>query len=117
MLSTAGSRPPTSVHPSPNNALQRTAAGGRIFLVFHALSRQPLSLSLEALGPGSLPSVLRRHAGSRSSAVERVPVRPVSASVPRASRFLRTRFPGGSTHHSPAGGQSVPVQPLCRRGA
>ena len=39
---------------SPNNALQRTEAGGRLFLAIHALLRQPLSLSLEALGDSTV---------------------------------------------------------------
>ena len=34
----------------PNNALQRTEAGGRLFSVYHASSRQPPSLSLGPLG-------------------------------------------------------------------
>lgn len=34
----------------PNNALQRTESGGRLFCVFHALRRQPPSLSLGPLG-------------------------------------------------------------------
>ena len=34
----------------PNNALQRTEAGGRVFSVFHVLRRQPPSLSLGPLG-------------------------------------------------------------------
>ena len=42
---------------APNNALQRTEAGGRLFLAFHVLRRQPPSLSLSSLG-GS-PSLLR----------------------------------------------------------
>ena len=39
--------------PSPNHALQRTEAGGRLFSAYHASSRQPLSLSLSPLGPES----------------------------------------------------------------
>ena len=35
---------------TPNNALQRTEAGGGLFSEIHVLHRQPLSLSLEALG-------------------------------------------------------------------
>ena len=37
----------------PNHALQRTEAGGRLFLAFHVVLRQPLSLSLSSLGPRS----------------------------------------------------------------
>ncbi|MBE7157816.1 MAG: hypothetical protein INR62_05180 [Rhodospirillales bacterium] len=43
-------------HPSPNHALQRTEASVRVFSVYHASSRQPLSLSLAALGPATTPS-------------------------------------------------------------
>ena len=38
------------IPPSPNNALQRTEPGGRLFSIYHASSRQPLSLSLSPLG-------------------------------------------------------------------
>ena len=37
----------------PNHALQRTEAGGGLFLAFHVLFRQPLSLSLDSLGARS----------------------------------------------------------------
>ena len=39
--------------PSPNNALQRTEAGGGVFSAIHVLRRQPPSLSLSPLGPES----------------------------------------------------------------
>ena len=45
----AASEPPFRV-PPPNNALQRTAAGGRAFSAIHVLRRQPPSLSLSSLG-------------------------------------------------------------------
>ena len=38
----------------PNNALQRTETGGRLFCVFRALLRQSLSLSLSPLGDSSI---------------------------------------------------------------
>ena len=50
----AGSRSPDSEFHAPNNALQRTEAGGRLFSVYRVSSRQPLSLSLSPLGPESL---------------------------------------------------------------
>ena len=46
-----------------NHALQRTEAGGELFSGYHVLLRQPLSLSLEPLGPSitamSNPELLR----------------------------------------------------------
>ena len=38
---------------APNNALQRTEAGGGVCLELHVLLRQPLSLSLDSLGTAS----------------------------------------------------------------
>ena len=43
--------------PSPNNALQRTEAGGRLSLAIHVLLRQPLSLSLGPLGTYAHPAM------------------------------------------------------------
>ena len=43
----------TALPPSPNNALQRTEAGGRLFSVVRVLRRQPPSLSLGPLGTAS----------------------------------------------------------------
>jgi hypothetical protein len=53
-----------SIPPKANNALQRTEAGGGLFLAFHVLLRQPLSLSLGPLGismsfPVSTPDIAR----------------------------------------------------------
>jgi hypothetical protein len=42
---------PPVPRPPPNNALQRTEAGSRLFSVYHAFLRQPPSLSLSPLGP------------------------------------------------------------------
>ena len=41
---------PASEFPRPNNALQRTEAGGRLFSPIYVLRRQPPSLSLGPLG-------------------------------------------------------------------
>ena len=50
MLSIMGSRPPPSVHPSSNHALQRTGTGGQFSRAGFALRRRCLSLSLSPLG-------------------------------------------------------------------
>ena len=61
--------------------------------------------------------VFRGRAGSRSSSVERVPVLSSARPFLLARPFLRSPFPGGSAHHSPAGGSLVlPAAALCRRG-
>ena len=84
----------------PNHALQRTEAGVRVFSVYHVLSREPLSLSLSPLGPGSLLSVGEWRAGSRSSAGERVPV-----PLPACPSF---RYIGSSAHPLPAAAPILP---------
>ena len=43
----------------PNHALQRTEAGGRLFLALHVFLRQPLSLSLSPLGPSICAFIYR----------------------------------------------------------
>ena len=46
----AGVSPGHALSQPPNHALQRTEAGVYVFPVYHALLRQPLSLSLSSLG-------------------------------------------------------------------
>ena len=88
---------------APNNALQRTEAGGRLFSELHVLRRQPPSLSLEALGPESLA-----WGSSRVSLFPFFHRRACSRSFfgqlfLRVRLSLRSPFPGGSARHSPAG--------------
>ena len=79
----------------PNNALQRTEAGGRLFSVYRVFLRQPLSLSLEALGPES---------SSQCSPMASVFPFALSASLSfQPAKSLRSAFPSGSALHSPAG--------------
>ena len=111
----AGSRSPDSEFHAPNNALQRTEAGGRLFSVYRVSSRQPLSLSLSPLGALSLCFVF----GGTS-----VPIR-FGGSV--CSRSLRGRgllsgvvasfgqpFQPAVPVIPPAGSTPVPIPPALR---
>ena len=96
----------------PNHALQRTEAGGRAFLAFHILFRQPPSLSLEALGTQILPSLCQAAFSSVPMAHrfplpdgKRVPVRFVGTS------FLRSLCP----HVRRAGTSFSSVHPFRRQ--
>ncbi len=104
--------------PSPNNALQRTEAGGRLFSVFHVLRRQPLSLSLGPLGPLPLCCVFGRHVGPRSLRSRGLPSGSSTASLSPSRRqcpsFPRRRVVG------PSGGRlrtHVPNKALQRTGS
>jgi hypothetical protein len=75
----------------PNNALQRTEAGGGVFPVLHALLRQPPSLSLDSLGP-----LVHFMFGSRSE----LKIPPAAKADPASSEILRVWLAGGSQHIS-----------------
>ena len=95
---------PTANGPSPNNALQRTEAGGGVFSVFHVLRRQPPSLSLSPLGPVSLVapehSFVPEHSSvvpEHSSAVPERSVHPFPGQRPSfPRRGPRRSFPATS---------------------
>ena len=111
------------VHPlprsrGPNHALQRTEAGGRVYLAPHVLIRQPLSLSLSSLGPESFLPCWWAARWFPLSLARRFPFSPFRvrhASCRLAASFVRPFRPEAPVI-PPADPTRVPVQPLCRRG-